>query len=69
MDYCDMAASIADFDLALALDAQKRRAAAATANQEARPDCLACGDPIPLVRQQHGFNRCVECQSRIEAKR
>lgn len=69
MDYCDMAASIADFDLALALDAQKRRAAAATAQQEARPDCLVCGDAIPLVRQQHGFSRCVDCQTRIEKQR
>lgn len=67
MDYCDMAAHAADFDLALALDAQKRRAAATA--QPARTDCLVCGDPLPLVRQQHGFCRCVECQTRLEQRR
>ncbi len=67
MDYCDMAACAADFDLELALAAQKRRAAATT--HSSRTDCLVCGDPLPIVRQQHGFCRCVECQTRVELRR
>ena len=68
MDYCDMAETAAAFDLELALQAQRRRAAAAV-NTAARTDCLVCHEELPLVRQQHGFCRCVECQTRLEARR
>lgn len=33
------------------------------------PDCVDCGDPIPLARLVMGRIRCVYCQSMVERGR
>lgn len=64
MDIIDLASQREQADRELELANQQ-------AKRSTRPPashCLACGEPIPIARQQAvpGVQRCVECQEAYE---
>lgn len=34
--------------------------------RHAREDCAECGDPLPFLRAERGYLRCVPCQEQHE---